>query len=238
MAGETVVISPTGVDVVSAGPQGPPGPATLTPGAVLTGEGDLIVGGSGGTPTRLPIGSSGKFLKAVSGDPAWATLAVADISDIGTIATQNATAVTVAALTATGNVALGNGDSDVHTMQGRFRKQGAAPTVGLGTGAGTGATGTPTGNDEIMRWLLTTGTTPSANATVATFTFATAKPDTNYIVELIPMDPDAQAAIADGNGIFYDDASRSTTTFQIHVGSGALVASTGYRFGIIVREYA
>ena len=37
----------------------------------MTAAGDLIVGGVGGTPTRLPIGSNGKVLGMVSGTPTW-----------------------------------------------------------------------------------------------------------------------------------------------------------------------
>jgi hypothetical protein len=39
----------------------------------MTTAGDLIDGGSGGTPQRLGIGSSGQVLTVVSGAPAWAT---------------------------------------------------------------------------------------------------------------------------------------------------------------------
>lgn len=38
----------------------------------MTTAGDIIIGGSSGTPTHLPIGSSGQVLKVVSGAPAWA----------------------------------------------------------------------------------------------------------------------------------------------------------------------
>lgn len=39
----------------------------------MTTLGDLIIGGSSGTPGRLAIGSTGKVLTVVSGAPAWAT---------------------------------------------------------------------------------------------------------------------------------------------------------------------
>lgn len=46
----------------------------------MTTAGDLIVGGSSGTPARLGVGSSGQVLTVVSGAPAWAAGAAAVIS--------------------------------------------------------------------------------------------------------------------------------------------------------------
>lgn len=40
----------------------------------MTTAGDLIDGGSGGTPQRLPIGATGDVLRVVAGAPAWATI--------------------------------------------------------------------------------------------------------------------------------------------------------------------
>ena len=37
----------------------------------ITTQGDLVVGGAGGTPERLPKAAEGKVLKMVSGAPAW-----------------------------------------------------------------------------------------------------------------------------------------------------------------------
>lgn len=37
----------------------------------MTDAGDMIIGASGGTPDRLPIGSDGKILKIISGSPTW-----------------------------------------------------------------------------------------------------------------------------------------------------------------------
>ena len=41
--------------------------------SITTTVGDLIVGGTGGTPTRLAAGTNGQVLTMVSGSPAWAT---------------------------------------------------------------------------------------------------------------------------------------------------------------------
>jgi len=50
--------------------------ATNAPGGMdnpMQNPGDLIVGGTGGTATALPVGSEGQVLKVVSGAPAWGT---------------------------------------------------------------------------------------------------------------------------------------------------------------------
>ena len=50
--------------------------ATNAPGGMenpMENAGDLIVGGTGGTATALPVGSDGQVLKVVSGAPAWST---------------------------------------------------------------------------------------------------------------------------------------------------------------------
>lgn len=48
----------------------PPGVGMSNP---MTTAGDLIIGGSGGTPQRLAVGSNGQVLTVVSGAPAWAS---------------------------------------------------------------------------------------------------------------------------------------------------------------------
>lgn len=40
--------------------------------ALLTTEGDMVIGGTGGVATRLPIGAAGQQLEVVAGRPAWA----------------------------------------------------------------------------------------------------------------------------------------------------------------------
>jgi hypothetical protein len=40
----------------------------------MTTPGDMIRGGTTGSPVRLPIGTAGQFLRVVSGLPAWSTV--------------------------------------------------------------------------------------------------------------------------------------------------------------------
>lgn len=46
----------------------------------MTTAGDIVVGGSGGTPTRLAAGTNGYVLTMVSGAPAWAAPGAASLS--------------------------------------------------------------------------------------------------------------------------------------------------------------
>src|SRR5262245_38206120 len=48
--------------------------AWVPEGAVLSAPGDLIVGGSGGAPTRLPVGTQGQVLLVDGGVPVWRML--------------------------------------------------------------------------------------------------------------------------------------------------------------------
>lgn len=68
------VHAPTASDFPGpAGPQGPPGAGVANP---LTSVGDMIVGGTGGTQTRLGPGSNTYQLTIVSGTPGWVAPAV------------------------------------------------------------------------------------------------------------------------------------------------------------------
>ncbi|HLH80806.1 MAG TPA: hypothetical protein VKV29_11070 [Chthonomonas sp.] len=63
-AGANVQLSESGQTITIAAPNAMTNPMTTA--------GDLIVGGTGGTPQRLPVGSNGQVLEVVNGVPAWA----------------------------------------------------------------------------------------------------------------------------------------------------------------------
>lgn len=63
-AGANVQLSESGQTITIAAPNAMTNPMTTA--------GDLIVGGTGGTPQRLPVGSNGQVLGVVNGVPAWA----------------------------------------------------------------------------------------------------------------------------------------------------------------------
>jgi len=104
----------------------------------------------------------------------------------------------------------------------------SAPTIAAGTGAGTSPTVSISGNDLIHKVTITTGTSPTASATVATITFNVAYGVAPKII-LTPVNS-AAAALNGTAQIYVDDASTTTTVYVIKVGSGGLTASTTYLF--------
>jgi hypothetical protein len=106
---------------------------------------------------------------------------------------------------------------------------GSAPTITLGTGAGTGATATVTGGDNAFLITITTGTSPAAGpADVFTITFATPYVNTPTIVFI----PDNQnASIADGRLFFF---SKSNSAFTVRNRTTAMTASVNYTYAVMV----
>lgn len=103
---------------------------------------------------------------------------------------------------------------------------GASPTGAVGTGAGTSpsaVTFSANATDVSGDVLVTTGTLPTAGASVLTVTFNSAY-ITAPIVELFP----ANAATALLSGVTMVFTTSSTTTFVITAGSTGLVAATAY----------
>lgn len=65
-AGSNVQLSESGQTITIGVPNAMTNP--------MTAAGDLMVGGIGGTPQRLPVGSNGQVLEVVNGTPTWANL--------------------------------------------------------------------------------------------------------------------------------------------------------------------
>jgi hypothetical protein len=108
----------------------------------------------------------------------------------------------------------------------------SAPTGAVGTGSGTSpsaVTFSTNANDLSGKVFVTTGTLPTAGATVLTVTFNTAY-GTTPIVELFP--DNAATALLSGVTMVY--TTESTTTFIITAGSTGLVAATAYGWKYIV----
>lgn len=113
-----------------------------------------------------------------------------------------------------------------------LRGAGGTPTATAGAGAGTSPTITPSGTDLAGNILIAAGTLPTPAATIATITFANAKPSTPRNIVLNGLDANSRAAIAAGN-LYAGFADFSTTAFII---KGTLTASTSYRVGYIIVE--
>lgn len=122
-----------------------------------------------------------------------------------------------------------NADRADTLFGGHVRTGSGTPTIVAGTGAGTGPTVAVSGNDNAGVITVTTGTTPTASATVATITFGTAFAVVPRAVIL--ADAAANSAALSGTGkVYADQATLAVGSFQIKVGSTALAASTQYRW--------
>lgn len=106
----------------------------------------------------------------------------------------------------------------------------AAPTIAAGTGAGTTPTISIVGNDIAGRITITTGTTPVANATIATVTFAGGAFAAAPYIHLTPSNQLA-AALSGANMVF---PSSTTTTLVLTSGTTALTAATTYTFNYLI----
>ena len=108
----------------------------------------------------------------------------------------------------------------------------SAPTLAAGTGAGTSPTVAIVGTDMAGRITITTGTSPTAAATVVTVTFNIEYGAAPY-VSLTPANANAAALALASRP--YPSAS-TTTTFVITAGTAALAASTQYVFNYHVMQ--
>jgi len=98
-----------------------------------------------------------------------------------------------------------------------------APTIAVGTGAGTSPTVSISGTDLAFKITLTTGTLPTASATVCTVTFNTA-----YGASPHPHLTPASANTALLSGVTMVWPSATTTTYVLNSGTTGLTAATTY----------
>lgn len=101
----------------------------------------------------------------------------------------------------------------------------AAPSAAAGAGAGTSPTISVTGTDQDGVIEVTTGTLPTAAATILTATYNLAFA-TNSFPTLTPAN--ATTALLSGVGMVY--TTGSTTTFTLTSGATALTAATTYKW--------
>lgn len=107
----------------------------------------------------------------------------------------------------------------------RFMGPNSAPGNAGGTGAGTGPTISVTGNDQDGLITITTGTSPSASATIITITYGSTWPTASFAT-LTPGN--STTAALSGFGAI--SLTTSTTNFVLTSGSSALAASTQYKW--------
>lgn len=105
------------------------------------------------------------------------------------------------------------------------------PGIAAGTGAGTSPTVSIAGTDLAFKVTVTTGTLPTAAATVATITFASTY---GAIPHPVFSSANSNAAILSGVSMVY--LTPSTTTIVINAGATALTAATTYVWEFIVTQ--
>ncbi|HLI49530.1 MAG TPA: hypothetical protein VKV18_12700 [Chthonomonas sp.] len=145
-AGSNVQLSESGQTITIAAPNAMANP--------MTSPGDMIVGGSGGTPQRLPVGSNGQVLEVVNGVPAWAT------PPSGGGGVQSLAASGYAGLT--GNVVLAAGSNVTLTQSGQQITIAASGSGGSNAPANTvevigqGGASSVVAQGSIL-WMVVTG---------------------------------------------------------------------------------
>lgn len=107
-----------------------------------------------------------------------------------------------------------------------IRPSGNNVTSSAGSGAGTSPTLTVTGTDIAGKIVLTTGSSPSASATVAQVTYNVGYATQPYVI-ITPAN--AITAALSGNAVVYSsDSSSGSNSFILTSGSTALAGATAY----------
>ena len=108
-------------------------------------------------------------------------------------------------------------DVNAHPVSG-----GSPPTIAAGTGAGSSPTISVSGTDNYQTITLTTGTSPSATATICTVTF---NKTWGNAPKCIVSPGNSNAALASTTNPYVSSSSTTTFTFT---STGALAAGTSY----------
>lgn len=175
-----------------------------------------------GTQVRgAPAETSVKLAIALNGD----------INSVGTITAS--TALGTAQLNAT-NAGVTGTLTTADATAGHLIGSGSTPSIAAGAGAGTSPTVAVSGADLAGVVTVTTGTTPTANAVVATITFARAFAAAPKAVIMRPANTAARA-LSGTSEVWIDvgsaDIAAGSWRFRANV---ALAASTAYQWYFIV----
>ena len=108
----------------------------------------------------------------------------------------------------------------------------SAPTIAAGAGAGTSPTvSVGSGSTDISGYVnITTGTTCTALATVATITFNNAYATAPKCVIIQPANAVTRALTPNAKLVYVNQAGITTTTFEITAGATALSDATAYQW--------
>jgi hypothetical protein len=186
---------------------------------------------AGLTPTDngVVIGNGSNFV-VESGATLKTSLGLTVGTDVAPVANPTFTGtVTVAALTATGDVNLGNATGDTITLTGHLETAGSAPSIAANAGAGSGASASISGNDTRGTITVTTGTGPSGGVNFFTVTNFVARASTTYKVFLMPFEDNAASL---SKQPFPNEAGFATTfwTARLPSSGSGIAASTTYKW--------
>ena len=108
----------------------------------------------------------------------------------------------------------------------------SAPTIAAGAGAGTSPTvSVGSGSTDLSGYVnITTGTTCTALATVATITFNNAYATAPKCIMIQAANGQTSAITPNGKKVYVDQAGITTTTFTITAGATALADATAYKW--------
>jgi len=190
----------------------------------MTTAGDLVIGGTSGSGTRLGIGTAGQVLGISSGAPAWTTLATASASASGLLAsadwsTFNGKQAAYTNLTTIGSLSNGAGFLK-NTGTGTFTY--ANPAVSEVTGLGTG----------VATWLATPSSANLASAVTdetgsGALVFATSPTLVTPTLGVASATSVAFAGSTSGTATISAPAIAGTTTITLPAASGTLATLAG-----------
>jgi hypothetical protein len=179
----------------------------------------IIIGSSTGTGNQIFIGGGSAYMNSANDIRFYTATTTASLTGTETMRISGSGEIFLYA-----NSTISGSTSTIHLIG-----TSAAPSIAVGTGAGSGPTGTISGSDLGGILRLRTGTTPTANAPIATVTFRLPYTTIPAII-LYPYNT-ASVLLTGSGGIFI---TSSTTSFTAFSGNTALPASTAFSWSYFV----
>jgi hypothetical protein len=135
--------------------------------------------------------------------------------------------------TISGTILLGTGASDIVQLRGHVKHRGTAPSIAVGAALGTGGSvgASISGTAQVGELFVTAGTTSLVAGTAATITFPSARPDTNYSVQITPR---ASTPGANAVGAY---ATRNTVNDWLLRFASAPSSGLQYAYAFVVMEW-
>lgn len=203
------------------------GAGTISIAVTGTTQHAVQVGGAAGQLASLAVGTTGKYLRAVTtADPAWSTLTLPDTVTKGDVLVASADNVvsSVAGATTAGHVLMANGAGSAPTFQ-------ALPASGIATVTGTAnqVTATTVGSDVTLS-IPSTFIAPGTIAATTTVTAGTNLVSTAGNLEL-PQTTTTIGYVKMGGARYLHSSGYSNNIF-LGYEAGSTSGGNGYNIGI------